>query len=242
MSGSTSHYTPTHEIIAIHAKLGATFASKLTLPLEFREHQLLQLARLLKDNQEIFAKALWDDLGRPPIESYQAEIGPLVQRAVSSATKLRTWAAPEDKSQRVHDFQKSWNAKVFKQPKGVALVIAPWNYPCILSFQPLIGAIAAGCCCVVKPSEIAPAVSKAIRELVPKYLDSRAYAVVEGGIAETTKLLELKWDHIFYTGNGRVARIISEAAAKHLTPMTLELGGKCVSAASVCPERRQLSS
>ena len=97
----------------------------------------------------------------------------------------------------------------------------------ILTLQPLIGAIAAGCCAVLKPSEAVPHFSNLIADLIPKYLDSSAYRVVNGAIPETSKLLELQWDHIFYTGNGRVGRIVASAAAKHLTPCSLELGGKC---------------
>ena len=96
----------------------------------------------------------------------------------------------------------------------------------ILTFQPLIGAIAAGCCAVLKPSELVPHFSSLLAELVPKYLDSSAYRVVNGAIPETTKVLELQWDHIFYTGNGKVGHIVASAAAKHLTPCSLELGGK----------------
>lgn len=102
----------------------------------------------------------------------------------------------------------------------------PWNYPIVLSFQPLIGAIAAGCCAVIKPSEAVPHVSQLIADLLPKYLDPCAYWVVNGAVPEATKLLELQWDHIFYTGNSRVARVIASAAAKYLTPLSLELGGK----------------
>ncbi|KAG2028262.1 Aldehyde/histidinol dehydrogenase [Suillus americanus] len=96
----------------------------------------------------------------------------------------------------------------------------------ILTFQPLIGAIAAGCTAVLKPSELVPTFSQLLEEIVPKYLDPNMCRVVNGAVPETSKLLELQWDHIFYTGNGRVARIIATAAAKHLTPLTLELGGK----------------
>jgi len=96
----------------------------------------------------------------------------------------------------------------------------------VLSFQPLIGAIAAGCTAVLKPSELVPTFSQLLADIVPKYLDSNAFRIVNGYVPETTKLLDLQWDHIFYTGNGKVARIIANAAAKHLTPMTLELGGK----------------
>jgi aldehyde dehydrogenase (NAD+) len=106
------------------------------------------------------------------------------------------------------------------------ILSSPWNYPIALSLQPLIGAIAAGCTCVIKPSEYGPAVSSLLAQLFPKYLDPEAFAVVNGAEAETTRLLELKWDHIFFIGSPRVGRIVAAAAATNLTPVTLELGGK----------------
>ena len=112
------------------------------------------------------------------------------------------------------------------QPLGVVLVIAPWNYPVQLSLCPLVGVLAAGNTAVVKPSELAPATSAVLAELVPTYLDGRAVAVVEGGVAESQALLAERFDHIMYTGNGDVGRIVLRAAAEHLTPVTLELGGK----------------
>jgi acyl-CoA reductase-like NAD-dependent aldehyde dehydrogenase len=117
-------------------------------------------------------------------------------------------------------------ARIVPEPLGVVLIIAPWNYPFQLSIGPLIGAIAAGNCAILKPSEVASATSRVLAELVPKYLDRDCIAVVEGGVPETTALLAQELDHIFYTGNGAVGRIVMEAAAKHLTPVTLELGGK----------------
>ena len=112
------------------------------------------------------------------------------------------------------------------EPLGVVMIIAPWNYPFQTAIFPLVGALAAGNCVLIKPSEVAPATSALLAEWVPRYLDRRAVQVVEGGVPETTALLREKWDRIFYTGNGTVGRIVMEAAAKHLTPVTLELGGK----------------
>ncbi len=117
-------------------------------------------------------------------------------------------------------------ARVVRDPLGVVLIIAPWNYPLQLALAPLVGALAAGNTALVKPSELAPATSAAIAELLPRYLGEEAVAVVEGAVPETTALLEQRFDHIFYTGNGAVGRIVMTAAAKHLTPVTLELGGK----------------
>jgi aldehyde dehydrogenase (NAD+) len=117
-------------------------------------------------------------------------------------------------------------SRIYKDPLGVVLVIAPWNYPFQLAMAPVVGAIAAGNAVVLKPSEVAPATSRLMAELLPRYTDSQAVKVVEGAVAETTRLLEERFDHIFYTGNGTVGRVVMAAAAKHLTPVTLELGGK----------------
>jgi aldehyde dehydrogenase (NAD+) len=117
-------------------------------------------------------------------------------------------------------------SRIVPEPKGVVLIIAPWNYPLSMVLAPLVGALAAGNAVIVKPSEISRHTSAALARILPQYLDTEAVAVVEGGVVETTALLEQRFDHILYTGNERVARIVMAAAAKHLTPVTLELGGK----------------
>ena len=117
-------------------------------------------------------------------------------------------------------------AQIVQEPLGVVLIIGPWNYPVQLTLAPLIGAIAAGNSAVVKPSELAPHTSAALARIVPEFLDPECIAIVEGAVPETTALLAERFDHILYTGNGRVGRVVMEAAAKHLTPVTLELGGK----------------
>jgi len=113
-----------------------------------------------------------------------------------------------------------------KEPKGTVLIISPFNFPIWLSFPPVAGAIAAGNTVVLKPSELSSAVSALMAELIPQYMDKDVFQVVNGAIPETTKLLELQWDHILYTGSSAVAKFVSAAAAKHLTPVSLELGGK----------------
>ncbi|KAF7371198.1 Aldehyde dehydrogenase [Mycena sanguinolenta] len=180
---------------------------------------------MVQENAPAFAEAVANDMSKPKLEMYSAEIAAIVQRSLISTEKLEEWTKPTVID--VPDWQKPWSPTIYKVAKGVVLIIAPWNYPMTLSLQPFIGAIAAGCCAVVKPSEIAPNYSALLAELAPKYLDSNAFRIVLGGVPETTKLLELQWDHICYTGNSRVARIIATAAAKYLTPTTLELGGKC---------------
>ncbi|KAK0457732.1 aldehyde dehydrogenase, partial [Desarmillaria tabescens] len=210
----------------IYNKLRATFRTRRTISIPWRQQQLLQVARMVQDNKDLFAQALYNDVGKPAMEAYSYEISPILERVMITATNLPEWAKPEHKTDLFDHNQKAWSPKVYFSPKGVVLVIVPWNFPLILSMQPLIAAISAGCCCAIKVSEIAPYTGHLLADLVPKYLDTEAYQVILGAVPETTKILELKWDHIFYTGHGHVGRIVSAAAAKHLTPLTLELGGK----------------
>ncbi|KAF9235408.1 aldehyde dehydrogenase [Melanogaster broomeanus] len=221
---ATLLHTPIDEIAKIRDALRATFKSGVTRPVAWRKHQLYQLARMAQNEAEAFCDALAKDLSKPRVEVMAAEVGPVVERALKSAEQLEEWARPE--CPEVPGWQKGWKPTLLKAPKGTVLIISPWNYPVILTFQPLIGAIAAGCCAVVKPSEAVPHFSQLIAELLPKYLDPSAYRIVNGAVPEGAQLLDLQWDHIFYTGNGRVARIVAAAAVKHLTPLSLELGGK----------------
>ncbi|KAJ7662865.1 aldehyde dehydrogenase [Mycena rosella] len=216
--------TPISDIPAIRDTLRANFRKGVARPLEWRKRQLLQMARMLQENGEAFAEALAKDLGKPRLEVYVHEMGTIIERALVSVQELDNWVKPV--AVEAPDWQKPWKPTIYKRAKGTVLIIAPWNYPLVLSLQPFIGAIAAGCCAVLKPSEVSPHNSALLAELFPKYMDPDAYRVVLGAVPETTKLLELQWDHIFYTGNSQIARIISAAAAKHLTPLTLELGGK----------------
>ncbi|KAF9228241.1 aldehyde dehydrogenase [Gyrodon lividus] len=221
---TTLAHTPLEDIPKIRDALRATFQSGVTRPIAWRKHQLYQLARMAQNEAEAFCDALAKDLSKPRLEVLVGEVGGVVERAVKSAEQVEEWAKPEHPE--VPEWKKGWKPTIHKAPRGTVLIISPWNYPVILTFQPLMGAIAAGCCAVLKPSEAVPHFAQLIAELVPKYLDTSAYRVVNGSVSEVTKLLELQWDHIFYTGGGKVARIISAAAAKHLTPLALELGGK----------------
>ncbi|KAJ7211752.1 aldehyde dehydrogenase [Mycena pura] len=216
--------TPISEIPTIRKALGESFSKGVPRPLEWRKHQLLQLQRMLQENRDTFTEALEKDLAKPKLENYGHELGGAMAQTVLAAEGLVDWNRPV--VVETPDWQKSWKPTVHRAGKGTVVILAPWNYPIALVLQPLAGAIAAGCCAVLKPSEITPHCGEALAELIPKYLDTRAYRVVLGSVPETTALLELQWDHIFYTGNNRVARIIAAAAAKHLTPLTLELGGK----------------
>ncbi|KAG6918470.1 hypothetical protein DXG01_014097 [Tephrocybe rancida] len=213
--------TPLDEIPKIREVLRKSFRNGVARPIAWRRHQLHQLARMVQENAEIFAQSLADDLGRPRQEAFMAEIGAVIDKVLICAEKLDEWT--KSATVEVPDWQKSWSPTIHKGSKGTVLIIVPWNYPMILSLQPLCGAISAGCCAVVKVSEFAPNYGGLLARLLPKYLDQSTYRVVLGAVPEATKLLELQF---FYTGNGRVARIVSAAAAKHLTPLTLELGGK----------------
>ncbi|WP_035844985.1 aldehyde dehydrogenase family protein [Kitasatospora azatica] len=206
------------------AHLRATFDTGRTKPLDWRLGQLQALRTLLTEQQDVFLAALHADLGKGPAEAYRTEIGFTLNELDHTVAHLAEWLRP--KPAGLPDAFLPAEARVVRDPLGVVLVIAPWNYPLQLALAPLVGALAAGNTVVLKPSELAPATSAAIAELLPRYLDPQAVAVVEGAVPETTALLEQRFDHIFYTGNGAVGRIVMAAAARYLTPVTLELGGK----------------
>jgi len=207
------------------ARLRATFRSGRTKPVVWRTTQLRRLRELLTAHGEDLAAALHADLGKSSTEAFRTEINFVVREIDHTLEHLDEWLRPESAPVPAH---LGGDATAWTQydPLGVVLVIAPWNYPAQLLLAPMLGALAAGNAVVVKPSELAPATSAFMARRLPEYLDTEAVAVVEGGIPETTALLAERFDHIFYTGNGTVGRIVMAAAAQHLTPVTLELGGK----------------
>ncbi|MGW7524351.1 aldehyde dehydrogenase family protein [Streptomyces sp. NPDC054783] len=207
------------------ARLRATFATGRTKPVEWRTGQLRRLRAMLTERGADLAAALHADLGKSSTEAYRTEIDFTVREIDHTLDHLEEWLRPEPAPVPAH-LGADATAWTQYDPLGVVLVIAPWNYPAQLLLAPMAGALASGNAVVVKPSELAPATSAALAELIPAYLDTDAVAVVEGGIPETTALLAERLDHIFYTGNGTVGRIVMRAAAEHLTPVTLELGGK----------------
>ncbi|MFD5933734.1 aldehyde dehydrogenase family protein [Streptomyces sp. NPDC060333] len=205
-------------------RLRAGFASGRTKSLSWRTTQLRAVRALLKERGDELAGALHADLGKGREEAYRTEIDFVVREIDHTLDHLAQWLRPQPVA--VPERLNPATAHTVLDPLGVVLVIAPWNYPLQLLLAPVIGALAAGNCVVAKPSELAPATSTAVAELLPLYVDTDAVAVVEGGVPETTELLAQRFDHIFYTGNGTVGRIVMRAAAEHLTPVTLELGGK----------------
>jgi aldehyde dehydrogenase (NAD+) len=202
----------------------SAFDRGITRSLAWRERQLRALKQLLVERSSEIEHALFSDLGKNPAESQLTEIGVVEAEIDHTLAHLRGWLRPRRVGVPLALAPAS--ASTMLEPLGVVLVIAPWNYPVQLLLAPVVGALAAGNSVVLKPSELAPATSAVLAKLVPLYLDPRAVAVVEGGVDETTELLEQRFDHIFYTGNGTVGRIVMTAAAAHLTPVTLELGGK----------------
>jgi len=189
-----------------------------------RVGQLQQLRALFVEQQERFIDALAADVGKPRIEAYTTEIAFTINEIDHTLKHLDAWTEPQ--KVKVPLSFKPGRARIRPEPLGTVCIIAPWNYPVQLLFAPLVPALAAGNTAVLKPSEVTPTVAALIEELVPQYFDDRIVSVVTGAVDETTALLEERFDHIFYTGNGKVGRIVMRAAAEHLTPVTLELGGK----------------
>ncbi len=217
-------HTSVDRIPGILAGLRFSFESGLTRPEAWRREQLRRLRVVLLERASDWEAALHADLGKSSTEAQLTELGFLVAEIDHALAQLSRWMRPRRVSVPVA--VQPATAKIVPEPLGVALVIAPWNYPLMLALSPVIGALAAGNAVIIKPSELAPATAELIATLIPDALDRRAVAVVTGGVPETTALLAERFDHIFYTGNGRVGRIVARAAAEHLTPVTLELGGK----------------
>ena len=200
------------------------FGTGATKPLSWRLSQLDALEHFFREREQDILDALRADLGKPEAEAFASEVATALLEIKLVRKNLRSWMKPE--KVRTSLGALPGRSYLYREPLGVVLIIGAWNYPVHLATIPLIGALAAGNCAVVKPSEVTSATSALLSKWLPKYLDRQSVRVFEGGVPETTALLREKWDHIFYTGNARVARIVMEAASKHITPVTLELGGK----------------
>ncbi|KAH0658722.1 hypothetical protein KY285_027261 [Solanum tuberosum] len=209
---------------AIAKELRGTYGTGKTKSYEWRVSQLKALFKIAENHEKEITDALYSDLSKPELEAFIHEISMMKTACKLALKELKRWMKPEKVKTSLTSFPSS--AEIVPEPLGVVLVISAWNYPFLLSLDPVIGAIAAGNAVVLKPSEIAPATSSVLAKLLGQYMDVSAIRVVEGAVPETTALLEQKWDKIFYTGNGKVGRIVLAAAAKHLTPVVLELGGK----------------
>lgn len=206
-------------------ELRQTFKSGRTRSVGWRKSQLRALLKMMDENEDQIFKALHQDLGKHPVEVYRDEIGVVKKSANYSLSCVEKWMAPA--KGRLPLLFLPASAEVLPEPLGLALIFVSWNFPISLALDPLIGAISAGNTVVLKPSELAPECSAFLAKTIPLYLDSEAIKVVEGGTDIAEQLLRQKWDKIFFTGSTRVGKIVMSAAAKHLTPVTLELGGKC---------------
>ena len=200
------------------------FDSGITRPLAWRKAQLETMITMLEKHQDELSAALKVDLGRGVEEAWLYDIGFTITEVKLMLKNLKKWTAPRKVPTPM--VTKPASSMRVPQPLGVVCVIAPWNYPVQLLLIPAAGAIAAGNAVVMKPSEVSSETSRVLAKIVPLYFTDKAVAIVEGGVQETTELLKQKFDHIFYTGNGAVGRVVMRAAAENLTPVTLELGGK----------------
>ncbi|MDX1875094.1 aldehyde dehydrogenase family protein [Mycolicibacterium sp. 120266] len=225
MTVHTEAAAPTqHDAISTLGALRQTFASGRTKGLQWRLQQLAAIEAMCDEQEQAISAALAADLGRPAVEAWLGDIASTKGEAAYARKHLKKWM--RRRRQSLPLAQRPGRAWVQYDPLGVVLVIGPWNYPFYLSIAPLVAAIAAGNCAVLKPSELAPATSELLAELVPKYLDSQAVRVVEGDAGTTGDLIAAGFDHVLFTGGTEIGRKIMAAAAPTLTPVTLELGGK----------------
>ena len=207
------------------ALLRETFQQGITRELTWRRLQLLALDRFLVEREKDIADAVRDDFRKSAAETFLTETGYLRDEIRFALKHLKSWTKPCRVS--VPLLYQPAKGSYSREPYGVVLIIGAWNYPLQLSLAPLVSAFAAGNCAVIKPSEHAPHTSSMIAEGLGHYLDGRAVCVIEGGVEKAKALLEQQFDYIFYTGSHAIGREVMSAAARYLTPLTMELGGKC---------------
>lgn len=201
-----------------------SFRSGRTKHIPYRKKQLCQLQRMIRENTAELSKAVYNDLHKNIFEFQQTELFMVENELAIALANIDNWS--QDEYVKTDLVNKINDCYIRHEPKGVVLIISPWNYPIQLSLIPLISAIAAGNCVILKPSELSSHTSKVLESLFHKYLDPNSYSIICGDAKVATELLTHRFDHIFFTGSTRVGKIVMEAAAKHLTPVTLELGGK----------------
>eukprot|EP00257_Ricinus_communis_P006976 XP_002522917.2 aldehyde dehydrogenase family 3 member I1, chloroplastic [Ricinus communis] len=214
-----------NEAALLVKELRENFNCNKTKSYRWRVSQLESIKKMIEEKEKDISEALYKDLAKPELEALTTEIFNAKSSCELALKELKHWMNPEKAKTSVATYPSS--AEIVPEPLGVVLVISTWNFPFLLSVDPVIGAIAAGNAVVLKPSEISPATSSLLSKLFEEYLDSSIIRVIQGAVPETSALLEQRWDKILYTGSSRVGRIVMTAAAKHLTPVVLELGGKC---------------
>lgn len=200
------------------------FKSGVTRPLQYRKDLLEKFSAVIKNHESEIIDALKKDLNKSEMETYGTEIGILLEEIRFVLKNIDEWAEPKKvKTAKTHIGSKAYTVP---EPYGVTLIIAPWNYPIQLALAPVIGAIAAGNTAIIKPSELTPSTSALLAEMINTHFDPRQLFVIEGGVETTQHLLKQPFDYIFFTGSVPVGKVVMEAAAKQLIPVTLELGGK----------------
>ena len=200
------------------------FNTHATKDLDFRKAQLQKLKKVVKSNEKLLYDAIYQDFGKSEFETFGTEISFIYKDIDYYLKNLKSFAKP--KSVLTNIVNQMGSSKIVFEPLGNCLVIGAWNYPYQLTLTPVIAAIAAGNTCMIKPSELPENTMKAMAKLINENFDPQFLYVVEGGVEETTAILKLRFDKIFFTGSPRVGKIVYKAAAEHLTPVTLELGGK----------------
>ena len=200
------------------------FNSHATKDLDFRKAQLQKLKKVVKSNEKLLYDAIYQDFGKSEFETFGTEISFIYKDIDYYLKNLKSFAKPKNVLTNI--VNQMGSSKIVFEPLGNCLVIGAWNYPYQLTLTPVIAAIAAGNTCMIKPSELPENTMKAMAKLINENFDAQFLYLVEGGVEETTAILKLKFDKIFFTGSPRVGKIVYKAAAEHLTPVTLELGGK----------------
>ena len=216
--------TPTDKIISIHQQQKAFFKTGATLDISFRKAMLKKLLGAMEKWETKLSEALWTDLHKSYEEAYLTEISIVKGEIKGHLRNVGKWA----RKKRVHTPIKLFPASthVVKEPLGCSLIVSPWNYPVQLLLNPLVGAISSGCTAVLKPSPYVPNVSTVIEDMIKETFDEQYIAVVQGNREVNAALFEQRWDTIFFTGSPALAKTVMAAAAKNLTPVVLELGGK----------------
>ena len=202
----------------------AFFSTQITKDIGYRVAQLRKLKTAIIQYQDKIELALWDDLHKSPEEAYVTEISIVLSEIEHHIKHLKKWASPKKVATPLHLFPSS--SKILFEPVGTALIVAPWNYPFQLLINSLVGAISAGCCCVLKPSPDAPTIAKVMEDMISENFDSNYISVVQGERKTNTLLFAQRFDIIFFTGSPKVGKVVMKAAAENLTPVILELGGK----------------
>lgn len=202
----------------------AFFNTQQTKDISFRKDQLKKLSKAIKSYESDILEALYTDLGKNKVEAYATEIGITLKSIKNARKELKNWTKTKNVDTPLYLFPTKSYIK--KEPYGTVLIIAPFNYPFQLVFEPLIGAIAAGNTAIIKPSELTPNVARVIKRLINETFDANYIEVIEGGIEETQTLIHLPFDYVFFTGSENVGKIVYQAASENLVPVTLEMGGK----------------